>query len=88
MDLSRKFRTWLSSAQPNTNTLEFYEGEDRDWRWTIKAANNRIIAASSEGFTTKADAKRNYKLVKDAMRGLTQVVETPLVDRPAKRGGP
>jgi hypothetical protein len=46
------------------NRLQFYNrplsmGPDR-WRWRLVARNGRIVAASSEGFTTRRDAERNF----------------------------
>lgn len=35
----------------------------RQWRWRLRAANNRIIAVSGEGYHNKADAERAIELV-------------------------
>ena len=43
--------------------LEFYKDSAGEYRWRIRARNNRIICASSEGFTTKSDCKRSYDTV-------------------------
>lgn len=32
------------------------------WRWQVVADNNRIVAASSQSFSTKWSAKRNMRL--------------------------
>ena len=45
--------------------------EGLDWRWTLVARNGRIIDASSEGFTRKGDALRNFRAVRKAMQEVT-----------------
>jgi len=42
-------------------TVEFYEDEAQEWRWRVKANNNEIIGASSEGFKRKQYARNNLK---------------------------
>lgn len=45
------------------HTLEVYEPENayyKEWRWRVKAGNNKIVVASSEGFKTKQGAIRNF----------------------------
>lgn len=37
---------------------EIYRDASGEWRWRIRAANGRIIAASGESFTRKWSAKR------------------------------
>lgn len=32
-----------------------YRDRNREWRWTLKASNNRIIADSGESYRRKAD---------------------------------
>jgi uncharacterized protein YegP (UPF0339 family) len=34
-----------------------------EWRWTLEASNGRILDASSEGFSSKSNAKRNFRMV-------------------------
>lgn len=34
----------------------------REWRWRLKGGNNKIIAASSEGFRNRVDCVNNIKL--------------------------
>lgn len=50
---------------------ELYKADNGEWRWRVKAANGKVIDASSEGFSSKAKALNNYRLghtagVKDA----------------------
>ena len=37
------------------------------WRWTLTGENNRIVAASSEGFVTEYGARRNAELTRDML---------------------
>lgn len=39
----------------------FYRDKAGKWRWSLTAANHRIVAASSQGFRTKWGAKRNAR---------------------------
>lgn len=41
-----------------------YKDVQKQWRWRLKAANNRIIANSGEGYFNKADCMRAINLVK------------------------
>ena len=42
--------------------LKFYQDSRKKWRWRIKApGNNKIIAASSEGYTRKLDCAKNLR---------------------------
>jgi len=34
---------------------EIYQDKRGEWRWRLKAANGRILAVSSEGYTAKID---------------------------------
>lgn len=41
------------------NCLTYKQDRRGLWRWQVKGGNNRIIGAASEGFASKANAKRN-----------------------------
>lgn len=43
--------------------LTIYQDESNLWRWRVQAANNEIIAASSEGFSRKASCIENFEMV-------------------------
>lgn len=45
--------------------LEFYEDSSGLFRWRIKAANGRVIAAASEAYGRREDAVENAHLVAD-----------------------
>jgi uncharacterized protein YegP (UPF0339 family) len=41
-----------------------YQDRGRQWRWRLKAANQRIIADSGESYQNKADCLAAISLVK------------------------
>lgn len=43
--------------------IEFYVDKAGEHRWSIKADNNKIIGASSEGFSSLHEAKENLQRV-------------------------
>ncbi|MBA4068087.1 MAG: hypothetical protein C0501_31170 [Isosphaera sp.] len=55
-------------------TLELYEDEKKEHRWRLKAANNQVVASSSEGYKNKADAEKAVALIK-AHGAKAEVVE-------------
>lgn len=59
--------------------FKIYLDEKGEYRWTLYAVNNKILADCSEGYTQK----------KDCMNGLSKVLqvnhETPIVDSTKKR---
>lgn len=40
---------------------EYYKDKKGEYRWRIKAPNNKIIHGSTEGFSSKQGAQRNFK---------------------------
>lgn len=48
-------------------TVEFSKDKSQEHRWHLKHGNGKILAASSEGFMSKTNAKRNFRAVRDAM---------------------
>jgi uncharacterized protein YegP (UPF0339 family) len=76
MDVLYNLSTWFGGAVAE-ETVDFYQDQDGDWRWKIVAPNNRVIISASEGFATKGNAKRNYKLVRRVMRRPMLVTESP-----------
>lgn len=42
---------------PEPYEVEIYEDEAGEWRWRLKAGNNRIVADSGEGYTREHDAR-------------------------------
>ena len=47
--------------------LEFYTDEAGDTRWRLKAANGKIIGASSEGYADPEDAMDNADQLASAL---------------------
>jgi uncharacterized protein YegP (UPF0339 family) len=43
-----------------------YEDSSGEWRWHLRAANNRIIADSGEGYRDKQDCLHAIELVKNS----------------------
>jgi len=41
---------------------EFYKDNNGEYRWRKKAANGKIVGASSEGFSSRQAAVNNAKL--------------------------
>jgi uncharacterized protein YegP (UPF0339 family) len=44
---------------------EYYKTESGEWRWRVRAANWKVIDASSEGFSSREAAENNYGLNHD-----------------------
>jgi len=45
---------------------QIFKDTQNQWRWHLKAANNRIIASSGEGYWNKADCLSAISLVKQS----------------------
>ena len=59
--------------------IEFYDDAAQEWRWRIRSSNGEIVAAASEGFTSKQGAFDNLKLT---LRIATEAIATlPTVPR-------
>ena len=43
-------------------TPVYYKDDSCHWRWQVNARNGEIIDASSEGFSSKTNAVKNYEL--------------------------
>jgi uncharacterized protein YegP (UPF0339 family) len=46
--------------------FHIYKDAHGEWRWRLKSANGRIIADSSEGYSSKQSCKDGIELVKKA----------------------
>lgn len=44
--------------------FEIYKDKKGEWRWRFKAANHKIIATSSEGYSTKQACRHSIDLIK------------------------
>lgn len=47
-------------------TIVLYKDHREEWRWKMVADNNKILANSGEGYSTKAGAKRAIKRIRTA----------------------
>lgn len=47
--------------------LTYYLDRRGKWRWRLRARNNRVRAASSQGFATKGEARTNFAETAAAM---------------------
>ena len=45
-------------------TYQVYKDIQNQWRWRLRAANNRIIATSGEAYINKSDCLHAINLVK------------------------
>jgi len=53
------------AADPDALTFELYQDGKKENRWRLKAKNGKVIAVSSEGYTTKESAESAIRLIKE-----------------------
>lgn len=41
--------------------IKYYQDNKNEWRWEVKADNNKIIGASTEGYKNEKDCRENLK---------------------------
>jgi uncharacterized protein YegP (UPF0339 family) len=67
----------LARAQKDTKagklTFEVYQDKAKEYRWHLKAANNKIVAACSEGYKNKADCKSAIDNIQSNIGGKMKV---------------
>jgi uncharacterized protein YegP (UPF0339 family) len=51
--------------------LTMTKGVNGDWYWNVEHGNGKIVIAGSEGFRTRAGAKRNLLAAREALGALT-----------------
>lgn len=56
----------LIANEPEGATYWVYKDAAGEWRWQLRAANNRIIADSGEGYHHKQDCLHAITLVQDS----------------------
>jgi hypothetical protein len=49
--------------KPNGVHWEVYRNKKNEWRWRLRAANNKVIASSGEGYINHKDMVKAMKLV-------------------------
>ncbi len=47
--------------------IEVHQGEDKQWYWSLKAANHQIVAVGGEGFSSKSSCLGSIEAVKRAI---------------------
>lgn len=68
--------------------LEFYKDKNGEYRWRLRAANNRIVADGGEGYKNEEDCREGWRLVAsagdeffwDPKNGASRDVELTVVD--------
>jgi uncharacterized protein YegP (UPF0339 family) len=56
----------LNNHPAARRVFQVYEDSAGEWRWRLVAGNERIIAASGEGYRDKRDCLHGIELVKDS----------------------
>lgn len=59
----------VQSWEVPVNTIEIYPLPSGNWRWRVRAGNNRIIARGGEPFATKYTARRAALNARKSMAG-------------------
>lgn len=54
------------AAEPESMAYWVYEDAGGEWRWQLRAGNNRIVADSGQGYRSKDDCLHGIALVKGA----------------------
>ena len=54
--------------KPKIAVVVYCTTPEDGYRWRIKRHNGKILAASSESFATKSNAKLNLKRTRDALK--------------------
>ncbi len=57
-----------------TPTIEFYLDGNKQHRWQLKHGNGKILDASSEGFSSKGNAKRNLQAIRKALNAVSLAI--------------
>jgi len=56
-----------SKTKARKSFFEFFTDADGHYRWRFKAKNNKIVADSGEGYTTKQNLKKGLAALSDAI---------------------
>ena len=54
----------------------FFKDKKGEWRWNLRARNNRIIADSGQGYKNLSDCKHGFRLVKFSFLARSTVEES------------
>ena len=55
-------------------TYEYYLDTRREWRWRLRADNNKTIADSAESYQNKNDCRAAIELVKSSKAAAVKAV--------------
>jgi uncharacterized protein YegP (UPF0339 family) len=58
----------LPGAVVDSAVFEVYAGSSGEWRWTLRSADGRALATSSEGYASRQKALEVIEAVKNAGR--------------------
>jgi uncharacterized protein YegP (UPF0339 family) len=48
--------------------VEFYKDQAGEYRWRVISSNGKNVAASSEGFASEFNARRNLEILADFLK--------------------
>lgn len=54
--------------------FKLYQDDAREWRWTLRARNGRVVADGSEGYKRKGACRKAVERLRDA------IARAPIVD--------
>jgi uncharacterized protein YegP (UPF0339 family) len=63
--------------------IEYYQEEQGDWRWRVKADNSKIVGASTEGYRRRIDAEVNLRSLMAYCRPQDIRIAADTKERPA-----
>jgi uncharacterized protein YegP (UPF0339 family) len=55
-------------------TLTIYCDDQGHYRWRLTHGNGQVLAASSEGFASAGNAKRNFRQTREAMNQVSEAM--------------
>jgi uncharacterized protein YegP (UPF0339 family) len=62
----KRIRELMEKEPGGGATFQVFQDSSGEWRWHLRAANNRIIADSGEGYNNKQDCLHGISLVKNS----------------------
>jgi uncharacterized protein YegP (UPF0339 family) len=69
--------------------IEFYQEEtNKDWRWRVRAANSKIVGASTEGYSRQTNAKNNLRSLMKYCRDVDIRIASEMKVRPPEATHP
>ena len=46
----------------------FFKDRKGEWRWSLRGGNGLTVACSSEGYSTKGNARKAFRRARDGMK--------------------